>query len=206
MSEQVPQDRPRIKRARFLVDWRHQFAVMAQLLGVLFGVGLLYALGLLVLPGQDAMHELSPGEARDVFLRANAIYFALGAAILGVVSLLLTHRVAGPAYVMERAVHGMRKGDYSRRLNLRRRDYLKDLAAAIEALRAETVEKQETRKKKLSDLKSCLGEGDTAAATELVKQLLADEEPKPEASEEAEDAPSSETEANAETPAETTAV
>ena len=161
------------RRKRFMVDWRHQLAVTAQLLGVLFGVGLLYAIGLLVLPDQDAMAELASDEARQVFLRANAIYFALGAAILGVVSIMLTHRVAGPAFVLERAVQGMRKGDFSQRLSLRRRDYLKELASAIESFRDEIVAKDAEQRRCATDLLHCIDEKDLDGARELAKRLAA---------------------------------
>ncbi|HEX5138074.1 MAG TPA: hypothetical protein VFY93_13945, partial [Planctomycetota bacterium] len=88
------------------------------------------------------------------------IYLLLAAALLGVVALLITHRIAGPAFVVERALRGMTRGDHSARLELRRRDYLKPLAAAVEELRAELAR----RAAACDELKAALDRGDLDAA------------------------------------------
>ena len=146
-----------------MVDRKLQLAVAAQLLGVLAGVAALYAVGVLVLSGGGGSEGLT---ARDV-LRANVIYFALAAAILGVVALLITHRIAGPAFVVERALRGMTKGDHTARLELRKRDYLKPLAAAVEELRAEL----DRRARAFEELKAALGRGDLDAARSLAERV-----------------------------------
>lgn len=175
MTNQGDSQRSKVKRRKYVIDWRLQMAITAQLLGVLFGVGCLYTVGVFVLPKGDALTELSASDVSEVIMRANAIYFALGAAILGTIAILLTHRVAGPAFVVERAVDGMRKGLFEHRLKLRRRDYLKPLAAAVDGLREDLLKHRSERAKIVTDLDRCLQEGDVAAARELIVALRSEE-------------------------------
>jgi len=59
------------------------------------------------------------------------------------IGILASHRVAGPVYRMIKFLDDVTKGDYSRRLVLRKKDELKDLAGAINRL----VDKLESEKK-----------------------------------------------------------
>lgn len=165
------------QRRTFVVDWRLQATITVQLLGVLVGVGLLYTLAVMVLPGSERIKEMDGEQVRETLLRANAVYFALGAAILGVIALLLTHRIAGPALVLKRAIDGMRAGEFEHRLGLRRRDYLKDVAASLQGL----CDDLKQREKSLADVAACLQENDVAGAKEVVAKLRGPTaEPKPE--------------------------
>jgi hypothetical protein len=155
------------QRRTFVVDWRLQATITVQLLGVLVGVGLLYTLAVMVLPGSERIKEMDGEEVRDTLLRANAVYFALGAAILSVIALLLTHRIAGPALVLKRAIDGMRQGKYDNRLGLRRRDYLKDVAGSLQGL----CEDLRQRDQSVADLAACLEENDVAGAKEIVARM-----------------------------------
>jgi len=161
------------RRRIYMVDRKLQLAVAGQLLLVLAGVAVLYVVGVLLLSGGSGPESLSAGEV----LRANLIYFLLGAAILGVVALLITHRIAGPAFVVERALRGMMRGDHTSRLELRKRDYLKPLAAVVEELRVEL----ERRAKACEELKAALDRGDLDAARAAAERLepVASGEPEP---------------------------
>jgi len=171
----VDRSSSRIRRRKYMVDFRLQMAITVQLLGVLFGVGLLYVLGVYFLPGTERIEQLGSRGVREVFLRANAIYFGLGAAILGVLAVLLTHRVAGPAFVLKRAVDGMREGRLQHRLVLRKRDYLKPLARSVAALCEDLLSRRAERRRCLDHLARCLDEGDLEAAHELVARLRSTE-------------------------------
>ncbi len=165
-------------RRTYLVDGRFQGRITLQLLSVLAGMGLLYVLAVLLIPGPGALEALDAAETRSLLLKANLIYFALAASILSVLSLLLTHRIAGPVRVMERAVRGMRSRDYSHRLSLRRHDYLKSLAAEIALLRAEIVAERAA----VGDLARCLAENDVDGAREILDGLGATQSVAPAAS------------------------
>jgi len=159
------------RRRRFVVDRRLQFAIAAQVLGVVAGIALLYVLGLFVLPPGGGFAERDPEELRALLLRANLIYFLLGSAILAVATILITHRLAGPAFVIRRVVDAMRRGVFDERLKLRRRDYFKPLAHSIRLLRDELCAQRERRTALLARLSRCIEGGDIDTARDLVAQL-----------------------------------
>ncbi len=166
---------PRNRRRTYVVNPRLQFVVAAKLVAVLVGVGILYVIALFVLPGEAGLAQMGAQEVRDTLLRANAIYFALGAAILVVVSLILTHRIAGPVLVLTRAIRAIRKGDYSRPIFLRERDFLKTLAAEFEQHRCELIEAERERKQLLEELERCVGEDGSDAARDVIRRLKAED-------------------------------
>jgi len=159
------------RRRRFLVDKRLQFAIAAQILGVVAGMALLYVLGLFVLPAGGGLVERDPEELRALLLRTNLIYFLLGSAILAVATILITHRLAGPAFVIRRVVDAMRRGVFDERLKLRRRDYFKPLAHSVRLLRDELCAQRERRTALLARLSRCIEGGDVDTARDLVAQL-----------------------------------
>lgn len=161
----------RFKRKRYVVDRELQATLTIKVLATMAGVGLLYVAGLFVIPGQPALESLSAAETRRLLLSSAAIYFALMTAIVGVVCLLLTHRVAGPAFVVQRALDAMRAGDYAQRVTLRRNDYLKGLAASVLHLAGHLHQKEAERAVIVKDLERCLQEGDLSAARELLTRL-----------------------------------
>lgn len=59
---------------------------------------------------------------------------ALLAPVVAVISILLSHRIAGPLYRIERFLRSVARGDFSERLRLRKRDELKDLAESINVM------------------------------------------------------------------------
>ncbi len=156
----------RILRTQYLVNRRLQIHVTLQLMAVTAGIGLLYTLALHVLPA-PAAGVLQTPEMSSFVINSTLIYFGIATVILGTLTIILTNRIAGPAFVIHRAVAAMRRGDYSERLTLRGRDHFKGLAAEIAALREEIV----ARDGRMQDLKACLETGDIEAATELLAQL-----------------------------------
>ncbi len=171
MSDSKPQHRRSFRRLSYLVDNRMQLTMAFYMLAVMVGVAGLYLAALFLLPGQGTIEQLNAQETREVMLRANLIYFVLAACILFTVIILVSHRVAGPAFVVERALKGMNAGNFDQRLSLRKRDYLKTMAAEVNTLAQGLRDQQEL----LHDLDRCLGEQDVPAARELVQRLLRDE-------------------------------
>jgi len=161
------------KRNRFLLDRRCQSAVAYRVLAVLAGIGVLYAVAVYVLLGSSAVRSGSVAETRVLFLAVHGAYFVLGGAILVVTTLLLTHRYAGPAVVMESAVAKMRRGDYDGRLTTRAKDFHKGLTEELRHLRDELSEREELRADLLDRLGRSLDSGELTNARELVEQLRA---------------------------------
>jgi len=167
-------DKPkRFKRRIFLVDTRIQMTLGLYVVAVMLGIGALYAVAFVVLPSSEALVNMDSAQTRDVLIRGTAVYFALATAILFTVTLLLTHRIAGPVYVIERSVRAMVAGDFSVRLSLRKRDQLKSLAGLVEELRLKCLAENEQR----DNVVACLNEGDIEGAKELLQATLSSETP-----------------------------
>lgn len=172
MPNNTKTKKPWIWRRQYVIDRAMQMGIAGYLAAGLGGVALLCAAVLYVFLGGQAVPGLDP--LRRFLLLANASYFVLAAGILTLLTVVLTHRFAGPAYVIKMAIDGMLEGDYGRRLGLRKKDYLKDLATSLEALRSTWVHHEETSRQTLADLERALGQGDVDAAKALVHKLQDD--------------------------------
>jgi len=159
------------KRKRYVVDRALQLSVAKGVLLSLVGVAALWVAGLYLVPGAHTLSAESPEATRAILLKVNAIYFGFAAAILTLVAILATHRIAGPALVFERAVDAMRSGDFSQRLSLRKNDHMKGLAASLLHLSGHLQDMSRRRTRLLEDLARCLRENDLSAAEELLSQL-----------------------------------
>lgn len=171
MSDQPSESRPHFKREWYFVDAGVQLRLVLPLLAVLVVVALAYAAAIYLLPGPDAIETMTAEETRRLFLRANGVYFAVAVGALGAVAVFLSHRVAGPARVIERAVRGLRDGDYDDRLALRRGDSLKSLATAVRELRDQLREREEQRRKLGREIAARLDANDVRTARELLDRL-----------------------------------
>jgi hypothetical protein len=159
------------RRRQYVIDGPMQYGAAAQLLVGLGLIGLLFGVGMFVFLGDGAMSGMNLTVIREFLLMANAIYFVLAAVILAVLTLLLTHRFAGPAYVMDQAAKGMLKGDYGRRLALRKRDYMKGLAGTLTELRSTWVKHEEESQQTLEQIQRCLQEQRYEDAEKFVAEL-----------------------------------
>jgi len=156
----------RIRRKKFLISRRAQLVVAMWLMGTMVGMGLLYAIALRILPS-DQLEAMNGQELQAFLTKTSAIYFGLATAMLGTLAIIMTHRIAGPVFVIHRAISGMREGDFSPRLSLRRKDHLKELAAEVSALRDE----MKARDQKVHDLRACLDEGDLEGSREIFASM-----------------------------------
>lgn len=154
------------RRRQYVVNKRMQVTTSMQLMAVLMAIGAFVVLGVEFM-AKDAVEGMTVEDSRRYFLFAIAIYFSLAIGVLGVQAILILHRVAGPAKVIERAVVGMQQGEYEHRLSLRKKDYLKSLANAVAAMR----DGLKAREDKLAELLDCIDEGDLAGAKEIAVQL-----------------------------------
>lgn len=66
-----------------------------------------------------------------VFIQTVAIVFAAAALTVLLLSLFVSHKIAGPLYRIRKEIDALGKGDFSRNFNLRRKDQLKDLATSL---------------------------------------------------------------------------
>lgn len=72
--------------------------------------------------------EKTPKALFYEIIRAHGLYIFLIGAGISILSLFLSHRVAGPLYRFERSVEEITKGNLSFRIRLRKKDEAKELA------------------------------------------------------------------------------
>jgi HAMP domain-containing protein len=171
MSDQPNQTRPFFKRAQYIVDFRAQSKLVLPIVLVPVIVALAYVAAVYLLPGQTAIETMSAQETRSMFLRVNILYFTLAMVCLVATALVFTHRVIGPAQVIERAVRGIQAGDYDQRLSLRPGDGLLTLAVAVGELREELREREERQRSLGREIAALLDANDLDAARELAARL-----------------------------------
>jgi len=161
------------RRRGFVVDARWQLSVPFGIAALALGTGLLYFLGSYFLLANDPLESLSGTQTAYVALAVNAFYFVMLAGLLLAVALRITHAVAGPAMVLERAIEALRNGRFDSRTSLRKGDYLKSLAAAIQRLSLDLEQQRTGREIAYQDLEQAIGRGDRERAREILKSIRA---------------------------------
>lgn len=131
------------RRRTLVVDARYQLRVACTAAGLMLGAALLFAgaIHLEIARLHEVVSVHDPNIARALQDRVSIDLVVM--AVLGVglaaaallVALVETHRVAGPAYSLRRALARLRSGDYATPVRLRRGDRLGTLAESVEELR-----------------------------------------------------------------------
>ena len=125
---------PPYRRRRYFIHKKIQikYAVLTVSLLLLYSMILLAAV---LAPYAMALFSDLPlserSQAADVFLMLDkSIWPGIGMVILffGVLSIFITHKLAGPVFVFERMARNMAEGNLTVRAHLRERDDLHDLA------------------------------------------------------------------------------
>lgn len=124
------------KRRQYLIDKPLQLSIACTAAALIVGSGLLGIGAFLVAPAFQIPDNLPGERVRDILIGTHVAYFVLAAGAVAVIAILLTHRIAGPAFVLRRAIKSFLEGDFHPRLTLRKKDYLKDLAADLQRLGA----------------------------------------------------------------------
>lgn len=167
MTEQTSQAR----RRRYLIDGASQLRIAFHILGVVLLIGVLDAVAVYVVSDPSVQGMQSLVDTRLLLLGVHAACLLLGGAFLFWIVVKETHRYAGPAFVMQRALEGMRKGDYGQRLSLRTTDYHNDLAAALDELRSEFAAREVKNARTLHRLERGLEDQDDHAIRASLRSL-----------------------------------
>jgi signal transduction histidine kinase len=150
-------------RRTYVIDrgFQLKYTVMLVVLGA--GISSLFA-AMIYLAHQDAVRELPAlPEVQDYFSRADSTLVVrmvgltvLTAAALGLLGVLVTHRVAGPIYVMSHYVSILAKGRFPLMRPLRKGDELREFfdrfRAAVELMRSREAEEATHLEKALAAL------------------------------------------------------
>jgi len=180
-----------IRRKNYVTDLRMQLSVSLSMVGMLVAVCSVYAVTLWLMSDWGSVsEEWSSNQATSIAMLVNGVFFMVALLSSIVVSIIATHRIAGPAMVNERAVRGLCEGDFEKRLTLREKDHLKSLAASVRELRTMMLEERKGQRRLHVQMECALGSGDTNLALELCRSLIGEPDPKPADNPEAVDASS----------------
>ena len=154
MSEQVGKPAKRMRRHRYVVDFKQQSRIAMPFFLAVIALGVLNALAHTVLIGFGDIRGMEISEATDLLLAVDLLFILLAAATVAVTGLAVSNRVSGPASALERSVRSMREGILDRPVRVRSDDHLCKLAEALEELRQDQVKNSES----LRDLVTWLDE------------------------------------------------
>ncbi len=174
--------RPRFGRRRYVVDRRFQYKYTT-MLAVLGG---LIALGfgtLMFLAYRDAVRALAPAGVPHAIGRQDAILVALILAgmlgltvALALFGLLITHRIAGPVYVMTNYVGVLARGRYPIMRPLRKTDELREFferfEQAVEKIRGRELDELQVLEESLPLLERAAQDEDGRRRVEAVRAMV----------------------------------
>lgn len=168
------------RRTRILVDKRFQLGISLKIVVCLACYLVLFCLMAFLSPLLALLTGSATGAALDAALHQVGLFvqhlilpLVLTFTCLALHCILLSHRVAGPAYRFCRTFDAMRDGDLSVDVHLRKGDYLTDVAdsynSMIDSVRTEVANVQVAAR----DLESRLRAGAEDAETDPRELLLA---------------------------------
>jgi hypothetical protein len=166
----LPAPRSHQKRRNYLVDKRFQLTVA--LAGVMaVGIGLIIGLGaLFLLPSAADLEMVSGQSLRILVIGVTVGHFVLVAGAVAIVAIVITHRVAGPAEVLRNAIEGMANGRYDLRSSIRGKDYLQDVAVAVQSLKERLGTRQELDDRLAAELEQALADEDHSQVRAVVRR------------------------------------
>ncbi len=139
------------KRRRYLVEGKFQLKFAGMILLFMFAVALFSSLTIYyntwMLLGEKLANVYPQGRLAGILKQANFVLFMrllLIAPLVCVLAIVLSHRIAGPIFRIKKTLDEAVKGDYSKRLYLRKTDELKDVAESINNL-MELLEKKKNK-------------------------------------------------------------
>ncbi|MDQ7779019.1 MAG: hypothetical protein RDV41_04845 [Planctomycetota bacterium] len=142
----------RDRRRVYLIDREFQFKFLSTWL--LMTLGFIVVIIAVMFVGARLVRELSSEAAMlerlSEMLRYNAGAIVLITILLALYTVFLSHRIAGPAYRIEKCLERMAAGDYYFTVTLRKNDYLTGVAEAVNT----TVRKLAERHKTLMEVRA----------------------------------------------------
>ena len=148
VRRRMPMGKKRFKRRQIVVDKDFQFRYL--LTWVMLTMSLLGGL----VAASLSMFYFMGDRLFAHFIWVNATCAVVIAAISLYYIVLHSHRIAGPAYRLERLIKEMALGRRGFRVRLRRKDYLKHIASALNEL----LEGLETKENRIHELGRRIGE------------------------------------------------
>lgn len=183
MAMPMPESKLKITRRVFLIAPEMQGSIVLRVVVLTVAFAGLVILGLAWSYSQLSALPVDE-EVRRRFSEAAII--TAGVAVLMLIALgcyfiVLTHRIAGPAYRIRKAIVNLSEGRTEDRVRLREGDYLQDLAAATNQLAEAMEEGRRSREgavRRIEMLRDLIeaGHGGSEKARELLEALRRDVE------------------------------
>lgn len=141
------------RRKQFIIDKMFQYKYLLTWFGmaILFGAVIagIIAIGLSIF--KDA---IPMGWKETVFMvHLDVILIGVISVLFGVYLIWLSHRIAGPAFRLEKSVQRIVAGDYDFAIQLRKKDYLKHVADDLNELIAKLKARERLTKMFVSEVK-----------------------------------------------------
>lgn len=143
---------------RYLTNWIFMtLAFIALIIGVVFA-------------GAHLLHGVSTQQAFSTLsfmLKMNGLFVILLTVFMGLYTILLSHRVAGPAYRLTQCLKKTIRGSYDFTVTLRKKDYLKDVAADMNLLLVDLRKRQAKVKEAIEAVRKARATASPDLAAEL---------------------------------------
>ena len=127
----------RFVRKKYIVNKSLQLKIFFQLLVFMFFVAILVSWTVYLGVFKTLIFELS-GEKITLINKMisfrMALWFLPTVASIIIISVFLSHRIAGPIFVFQRTIKNLAKGDTVERVRLRKHDMLNDFASDLNLL------------------------------------------------------------------------
>ncbi len=170
MSQGKGRGKRNYRRRNFIVDKPLQYSIMFTALAAFVLVSLVFIGGHFALPTEEVFDAFTGEQTRRMILTLNTSFFALTFVTLGIILVILSHRVAGPAMVFDKAMRGMLKGKFKERTKIREKDYLQGLSDVLGELQDHMKVDHERRHEFLRNLHQALESKDLTMASRLLDQ------------------------------------
>ena len=116
------------RRRMFIIDreyqWRYLSTWLIMTLAYVLIILVVMYIGLRITRETSNNPESYTALQLAAMLKWNALFIILLTIFFGLVTILFSHRVTGPAYRLTKSMRRLMEGDYSFRVTLRKRDYL----------------------------------------------------------------------------------
>ena len=155
------------KRKTFLVDAKLQLSITLPMALVLVVASAGYIVSFSLLADRN-LGPTSAALIRQGHI-TTAVFFMIAFMGSVLVGLRVTHRIAGPIMVIERAVRGLREGRHDYRLQLRKNDHMKSLASEVAQLSEELQARENEHAELLEELRNASWNGDQDAIRKLLQ-------------------------------------
>jgi hypothetical protein len=160
------------RRRIFVIDAAMRWPAGLTIAGIVAAAALLFLTRSELTAGDDGSDLTGAGVGR-LALMWQALYFATALMLVVWYAVVVSHRVAGPTRVIRRALDGILENDFGRRVMLREKDHLKEIAEGVgkvaDRMRLERAELRAF----VQAVDACLARGDVTAAHDALATLRA---------------------------------